>query len=80
MTVQSLLSLAAAPVFATMAILTAMDGGSRAAPFCGAMPDASDLNGMMAMYSLMSAFHSGPWLRRIGRWRRSRPSFAADRA
>lgn len=55
-----LLSLAAAPVFAVMAVLTgAFEAGSPAICSTGASP----LNGMAAMYALMSAFHAGPWLR-----------------
>ena len=52
------LSLAAAPTFATMALVTAWVG----APFdmlCAASP----IGGMVPMYVLMSVFHVGPWLR-----------------
>jgi len=59
------LSLAAAPVFAVMALLTALHGAMD--PICGA---GSPLTGMAAMYGLMSAFHVAPWLRLIGRRRR----------
>jgi hypothetical protein len=57
------LSLAAAPVFAAMALWTAAASG-------GAPPDifcitASPMTGMGAMYTLMSVFHAGPWLRLI---------------
>jgi hypothetical protein len=55
------LSLAAAPSFAVMALLTAVFGGGRMAAMCGATP----LSGMVPMYLLMSAFHVGPWLKRI---------------
>jgi hypothetical protein len=64
------LGLAAAPVFAILALWTA---------FCGTQPDvlcmgmqgASPLNGMALMYALMSIFHAAPWMklassRRIG--------------
>ena len=51
------LSLAAAPTFAVMALLTAM--------LCGAAPEASPLTGMIPMYLLMSAFHAAPWLKLI---------------
>ena len=58
------LSLAAAPIFAGMALLTALSG----------LPDmicasASPLNGMAAMYGLMSAFHLAPWLKLISHHR-----------
>ena len=53
------LSLAAAPTFAIMALLT----------LAGGAPDmlcsASPLTGMVPMYLLMSAFHSAPWLKVI---------------
>ena len=57
------LSLAAAPTFATMALLTHVSGG---APdmICSAA-GASPLSGMVPMYLLMSAFHLAPWLRLI---------------
>src|SRR5476651_957603 len=58
------LCLAAAPTFAIMALLTCVLGGGQMAMMCSA-PDASPLNGMAAMYLLMSAFHSAPWLRLI---------------
>jgi hypothetical protein len=57
------LSLAAAPTFAAMALLTALGGGGPLAVLCSA--DASPLIGMVPMYLLMSAFHAGPWLRLI---------------
>jgi hypothetical protein len=55
------LSLAAAPTFAAMALLTVLGGGGPLAMLCSA--DASPLTGMVPMYLLMSAFHAGPWLR-----------------
>lgn len=58
------LCLAATPTFATMALLTGALGGPHDM-MCGAMRDASPLNGMASMYLLMSAFHAGPWLKRI---------------
>jgi hypothetical protein len=57
------LCLAAAPSFAIMALLAAAPGGSSHEILCQAPPDASPLGGMAAMYALMSAFHSAPWLR-----------------
>jgi len=59
------LSLAAAPTFAMMALLTGVLGGGPLDPLCSAAPDASPLSGMIPMYLLMSAFHSAPWLNLI---------------
>ena len=56
------LSLAAAPTFAGMALLTALSGSPDA--LCAS---ASPLSGMTVMYGLMSAFHLSPWLRLLGR-------------
>jgi hypothetical protein len=58
-----LLSLAAAPTFAIMALLTAIRGGSAPDMLCSAVADGSRLTGMVPMYALMSAFHLAPWLR-----------------
>jgi hypothetical protein len=56
------LGLAAAPAFATMALVTACLGGG-GEPLCSA--HGSLMSGMVPMYLLMSAFHAGPWLRMI---------------
>jgi len=53
------LSLAAAPTFAAMALLT-IGGGDM---LC-TMPGMSVLSGMSVMYLLMSFFHVAPWLKR----------------
>ena len=59
------LSLAAAPTFAIMALLTAVLDGGPLDVLCSAAQDASPLTGMVPMYVLMSAFHSAPWLKLI---------------
>ena len=56
------LSLAAAPTFALMGLLTAVFG-RQPDMLCAALQGASPLSGMAAMYLLMSAFHLAPWLR-----------------
>ena len=59
------LRLAAAPTFATMALLTAALGGGPADALCAAAQDVSPLSGMVPMYVLMSALHSAPWLKLV---------------
>ena len=56
------LYLAAAPTFATMALLTGILGPADA--LCSTA-SASPLGGMVPMYLLMSAFHLAPWLKLI---------------
>jgi hypothetical protein len=65
-----LLSLAAAPAFAIMALLTGIADGGMPSMLCSVAHDASWLTGMVPMYLLMSAFHSAPWLRLTTDWRR----------
>lgn len=65
-----LLSLAAAPTFAIMALLTGIQDAGMPGMLCSATHDASPLTGMVPMYLLMSAFHSAPWLRLSSNWRR----------
>ncbi len=60
-----LLSLAAAPTFAIMALLTGIQDGGMSGMLCSAAHDASPLSGMVPMYLLMSAFHSAPWLKLV---------------
>ena len=60
-----LLSLAATPAFAIMALLTAVHGDGMPGMICSAT--GSLMSGMVPMYLLMSAFHLGPWLRLFSR-------------
>jgi hypothetical protein len=62
-----LLSLAAAPTFAVMALLAAILPGGPPEMLCS--EHTSPLSGMVPMYLLMSAFHSPPWLRLIAQHR-----------
>jgi hypothetical protein len=48
-----------------MALLTAFPGAGPQDTLCAAAQHASPLSGMAAMYWLMSAFHSAPWLKLI---------------
>ncbi len=58
------LGLAAAPAFATMALVTLRLGGGME-PLCSATPQGSLMSGMVPMYLMMSAVHVSPWLRLI---------------
>ncbi|MFN3584598.1 hypothetical protein [Phenylobacterium sp.] len=58
-------AMAATPVFAAMALLAAADAGPAAMLCGGAAPWTA--GGMATMYLLMSVFHAGPWLKRLGR-------------
>lgn len=66
------LCLGAAPTLALMALLTAIRGGEPSHMLCSAAGDASPLGGMAAMYLLMSAFHTPPWLKLLSGARKSR--------
>ena len=55
------LHFAATPVFAFMALITAL--ATQPDIICSAVHSTSPLGGMVSMYLLMSAFHSAPWLR-----------------
>jgi hypothetical protein len=70
------LMLAATPIFATMALLTAC--GSGAETICSAM-GASPLNGMAPMYALMSVFHAPAWFRLIAKGGLKNRRIAPDR-
>ena len=66
------LSLAAAPAFAIMALLTGLSG-SGAMAMCGMDMHAAgwfSLDGMVPMYLLMSVFHAPPWVRLLKASRR----------
>jgi hypothetical protein len=65
-----LLSLAAAPTFAAMALLTGIHDGSMPGMLCSAAHGGSSLTGMVPMYLLIAAFHFGPRLRLLSRARR----------
>jgi hypothetical protein len=62
-------SLAAAPTFAIMALLTSINGEGTQDVLCLAVHSVTPLSGMAPMYLLMSAFHSTPWLKLISRRR-----------
>ena len=61
---------AATPTFLAMALSTGVGGDGVHDMPCMAMPDASPLSGMTAMYLLMSGFHLAPWLNLIAGRRR----------
>jgi hypothetical protein len=58
----TILSLAASPTFALMALLTSLHGAVPADMLC-ASTHASRITGMTTMYLLMSVFHTTPWLK-----------------
>jgi hypothetical protein len=73
------LSLAAAPTFVVMALLTSILGGAQPTIVCLGAEQTSPLSGMIPMYLLMSAFHLPPWLKLISSRRKrasARPVFA----
>ena len=59
------LSLAAAPTFAIMALVTAAHGGGATGTHGSGPHEALPLSGMAMMYVLMSLFHAVPWLKWI---------------
>src|SRR5215471_8662375 len=63
------LSLAAAPTFALMAVVTSIFDSGAHQMACSATMHVSPLTGMVPMYVLMSGFHFTPWLLRMRRWR-----------
>jgi hypothetical protein len=60
-----LLSLAAAPAFAAMALLTWHAGDNPMEVLCTDMHYGSFLGGMAPMYALMSVFHLPRWFRLV---------------
>ncbi len=66
------LSLAAAPTFASMAVVTGMLDSGAHQMWCSAAMHMSPMTGMVPMYALMSAFHFTPWLGLISRWAKKR--------
>jgi hypothetical protein len=74
-------SLAAAPTFASMAVVTGFVDSGAHQMWCSAAMHMSRLTGMVPMYALMSAFHLTPWLRLISRWRGGvRPALKSGQA
>jgi hypothetical protein len=63
------LSLAAAPTFAIMALLTGVLDRHAPDMLCLTVHGASPLGGMVPMYLAMSVFHLTPWLK-VGVFRR----------
>ena len=64
---QAFLSLAAAPTFVVMTVWSVVAGGP-AEMMCSSGGSALSLNGMAAMYALMSGFHVSPWLALLSEW------------
>ncbi|WP_323181489.1 hypothetical protein [Kaistia algarum] len=71
------LSLAAAPTFGLMALLTAISGDTDA--ICSAASAGWPLGGMAAMYLLMGLFHLPPWLKWIASRQKS-PANGSERS
>jgi hypothetical protein len=61
------LGMAATPVFAAMALLSATHDDGPAAMLCAAAGADWALDGMVPMYALMSLFHCAPWVKLIAR-------------
>ena len=71
------LSLAAAPTFAIMALLTGVLDRHAPDMLCLTVHGASPLGGMVPMYLAMSVFHLTPWLK-VGVFRRRLVSRHSD--
>ncbi len=64
------LALVASPTFALMAWIAANDASPMV--LCSSGPSMLPIDGMTAMYLLMSLFHLSPWLKLAGRpWART---------
>jgi hypothetical protein len=63
--VADVLSLAAAPTFALMAVVTGIVDSGTPQMWCSAATHMSPLTGMVPMYALMSAFHVAPWMKLV---------------
>jgi hypothetical protein len=61
------LHLAAAPAFALMAVLAAVQEGGAHQMTCMGMADGSPWSSMSLMYLLMGVFHAAPWMRLAAR-------------
>lgn len=73
-----ILTFAAAPTFAVMALLTGvLDAGAPA--LCSAAHHTSPLSGMALMYLLMCAFHAKPWLKLMSSRRQHRGQWQSGR-
>ncbi len=59
--------LAAFPIFAGLALVTALRAGGMPNILCSVEPPPFHLSGMGTMYALMSIFHAPPWLALIAR-------------
>jgi hypothetical protein len=71
------LSLAPTPTFALLALLSASQETSLQSLICSS-GHSSPFTGMVSMYSLMSVFHSTPWIRVIRKLWIKRTSVTAD--
>ena len=72
------LSLAAAPAFAVMALLSGLSGGGAMDAVCSAAHGGSVLSGMVPMYLLMGTLHLGPWLRLIAAYQRAQSAAGTE--